>query len=94
MGGTKYNMVETIGKGAFATVYKMTTKIDGEVYAAKEITRRQFLKSNATDRRFDSEMTIMQELRHVRHIPPPLPPACADAVLAKYHPIHRACGGT
>ena len=65
-GGPKYNVIGTIGKGAFATVYKVATKDDGKVFAAKELSRRQFRKNNTDDRKFDSEMDIMKQLRHVR----------------------------
>ncbi|KAI9783883.1 MAG: hypothetical protein M1816_001135 [Peltula sp. TS41687] len=63
-GGHKYNIVDEIGRGAFATVYKVTTKTNGEPYAAKELTRKNFLKSNVNDRSFETEMAIMKELHH------------------------------
>ncbi|KAI9883719.1 MAG: hypothetical protein M1823_004523 [Watsoniomyces obsoletus] len=65
-GGPRYNVVGTVGKGAFATVYKVARTENGEIYAAKELSRRTFHKNNhnATDRKFDSEMAIMQRLRH------------------------------
>lgn len=76
-GGPKYNVIGTIGKGAFATVYKIAAKSDGEVFAAKELTKRQFRKNNTTDRKFDGEMDIMKQLRHVGGRSQPVAlPAC------------------
>ncbi|KAI9825298.1 MAG: hypothetical protein M1832_001332 [Thelocarpon impressellum] len=66
-GGPNYNVIGTAGKGAFATVWKIATKRDGDVYAAKEISKRQFIKDGIFDRKVDNEMRIMRRLRH-RHI--------------------------
>lgn len=63
-GGTKYNVVGCLGKGAFATVYKLATKIDGQVFAAKELDKKRFAKTNASDMKFDNEIQIMKDLRH------------------------------
>lgn len=65
-GGLKYNKVGTIGKGAFATVYKMTAKFDGVPYAAKELEKRRFMKNGILDQKVDNEMKIMQRIKHVR----------------------------
>jgi serine/threonine protein kinase len=70
-GGTKYNVVGTVGKGAFATVYQVATKIDGTLYAAKELEKRQFVKNGILDRKLDNEMNIMRSVKHanvVRYI--------------------------
>lgn len=64
-GGQTYNVIGTAGKGAFATVWKIATKRDGDVYAAKEISKRQLFKNGVFDRKIDSELHIMQQLRHV-----------------------------
>ena len=64
-GGKKYNVVGTAGKGAFATVLRIATKQEGHVYAAKEISKRQLMKNGIYDRKIDSELHIMQRLRHV-----------------------------
>jgi serine/threonine protein kinase len=64
-GGLKYNKSGTIGKGAFATVYKMTAKFDGVPYAAKELEKRRFMKNGVLDQKVDNEMKIMQKIKHV-----------------------------
>ena len=63
-GGSIYNVVGFLGKGAFATVYKLATKKDGRVYAAKELDKRRFMKNNVLDIKFDNELKIMRDLRH------------------------------
>ncbi len=63
-GGSVYNVVGCLGKGAFATVYKLATKKDGQVYAAKELDKRRFLKSGILDMKFHNEIQIMKDLRH------------------------------
>jgi hypothetical protein len=67
-GGSTYNVVGQIGKGAFATVYKLTMKNDGRVFAAKELDKRRFMKNGILDMKVDNEMKIMKGLRHVRCI--------------------------
>lgn len=64
-GGSIYNVTGQIGKGAFATVYKLATKQDGIVYAAKELDKRRFMKNGILDQKVDNEMKIMKDLRHV-----------------------------
>ena len=64
-GGPRYNKVGTIGKGAFATVYKLTAKYDGVPYAAKELEKRRFMKNGVLDQKVDNEMKIMQRIKHV-----------------------------
>lgn len=63
-GGSVYNVVGCLGKGAFATVYKLATKKDGEVYAAKELDKKRFVKNGILDIKFDNEIRIMKDLRH------------------------------
>lgn len=64
-GGAAYNVTGQIGKGAFATVYKVATKQHGTVYAAKELDKRRFMKNGILDQKVDNEMTIMRDLKHV-----------------------------
>ena len=64
-GGNKYNKVGVIGKGAFAVVYKMTAKFDGVPFAAKEIEKRRFMKNGIVDQKLETEMKIMQKIKHV-----------------------------
>jgi hypothetical protein len=64
-GSGKYNRTGTIGKGAFAVVYKVTSKYDGLPYAAKEIEKRRFIKNGVLDQKVENEMKIMQRVQHV-----------------------------
>lgn len=64
-GGAKYNKSRVIGKGAFATVYMITAKYDGTVYAAKELEKRRFVKNGIMDQKVDQEMRIMSSIKHV-----------------------------
>jgi hypothetical protein len=70
-GSGKYNKVGTIGKGAFAVVYKVTSKYDGKPYAAKELEKRRFVKNGVLDQKVDNEMKIMQRAQHVYSLPTP-----------------------
>ncbi|PYI18115.1 Pkinase-domain-containing protein [Aspergillus violaceofuscus CBS 115571] len=63
-GGSTYNVTGQIGKGAFATVYKLATKQHGAVYAAKELDKRRFMKNGILDKKVDNEMQIMRDLKH------------------------------
>ncbi|KAL3417637.1 hypothetical protein PVAG01_10647 [Phlyctema vagabunda] len=63
-GGSTYNKIGTIGKGAFAVVYKVTRKYDGQPFAAKELEKRRFMKNGILDQKVDSEMTIMRKITH------------------------------
>ncbi|KAK1826150.1 hypothetical protein QBC39DRAFT_269694 [Podospora conica] len=63
-GSDKYNRVGEIGKGAFATVYKVTSKFDGLPYAAKELDKRKFMKNGVLDQKVENEMKIMQKIQH------------------------------
>lgn len=64
-GSGKYNRIGSIGKGAFAIVYKVTSKYDGNPYAAKELEKRRFIKNGILDQKVDNEMKIMQRVQHV-----------------------------
>ncbi|KAK3693861.1 hypothetical protein B0T22DRAFT_53805 [Podospora appendiculata] len=63
-GSDKYNRVGEIGKGAFATVYKVTSKFNGLPYAAKELDKRKFMKNGVLDQKVENEMKIMQKVTH------------------------------
>ncbi|KAI1636590.1 hypothetical protein F4809DRAFT_608800 [Biscogniauxia mediterranea] len=63
-GGDKYARVGVIGKGAFATVHKVTSKYDGSPYAAKELDKRKFMKNGVLDQKVENEMKIMQKVQH------------------------------
>ncbi|OLN95914.1 Serine/threonine-protein kinase RAD53 [Colletotrichum chlorophyti] len=63
-GSGRYNRVGQIGKGAFAVVYKVTSKFDGVPYAAKELEKRRFIKNGVLDQKVENEMKIMQRVQH------------------------------
>jgi serine/threonine protein kinase len=63
-GGDKYNIIGMLGKGAFATVHQLATKMDGRLLAAKELEKRRFMKNGMLDKKIDNEMKIMENLRH------------------------------
>ncbi|KAI0398434.1 Pkinase-domain-containing protein [Xylariaceae sp. FL0594] len=63
-GSEKYARLGTIGKGAFATVHKVTSKFDGSPYAAKELDKRKFVKNGVLDQKVENEMKIMQRVHH------------------------------
>lgn len=63
-GGTQYNVVGHVGKGAFANVYQVALKSNGTLYAAKELEKRKFMKNGILDRKLDNEMTIMRAINH------------------------------
>lgn len=63
-GGEEYQCRGVLGKGAFATVYQVATRTQGEVFACKELEKRRFMKNGQLDQRLENEMQIMQALRH------------------------------
>lgn len=67
-GSGKYNRGDRIGKGAFATVYKVTSKFDGRPFAAKELDKRKFMKNGVLDQKVENEMKIMQRAKHVSEL--------------------------
>ena len=65
-GGDKYNVVGFLGSGAFAQVFQLATKSDGDLFAVKQIEKRAFMKNGILDQKINNEMLIMKYLRHVR----------------------------
>ncbi|MCJ1388039.1 hypothetical protein MMC18_000883 [Xylographa bjoerkii] len=63
-GGEKYNVVDHIGKGAFADVFKFATKREGKVFAVKQIEKRKFMKDGVIDHKVHNELRIMKILNH------------------------------
>ena len=63
-GGDTYNVVGILGSGTFATVFKLATQRDGELFAAKQIDKRKILRSGG-DQKVHNEIRIMKEARHV-----------------------------
>lgn len=64
-GAPKYNKEGVIGKGAFATVYKLVSKYEGKPFAAKELEKRRFMKNGNLDQKVEQEMKIMSRIKHV-----------------------------
>lgn len=46
-------------------VYKLATKINGEVFAVKQLEKRKFMKDGILDHKVDNELKIIKHLRHV-----------------------------
>ncbi|KAF2663039.1 kinase-like protein [Lophiostoma macrostomum CBS 122681] len=63
-GSPNYNMIRELGKGAFATVHLLATKMEGKLVAAKEIKTRDFLKNDQWNKKLDNELKIMKDLHH------------------------------
>lgn len=64
-GGDTYKVTGYIGKGAFAAVYKLARRHDGEVFAVKEIRKSSLARKGVLDRKVDQEINIMKRLHHV-----------------------------
>ena len=64
-GGDKYAVVAKIGHGTFANVYKLVTRREGNVVAAKEVEKRRFVKNGAAGQTVDNELKIMKTVHHV-----------------------------
>ena len=63
-GKPNYTVVGRLGQGAFATVYKLASRAGGELFAAKELEKRRFVKDGRMHMRLDSELSIMKSIRH------------------------------
>jgi serine/threonine protein kinase len=63
-GGEKYNVTGHLGKGAFATVYRLNSKSNGQMFAAKELEKRRFMKNGVIDKKLDNELRIMKGISH------------------------------
>ena len=69
-GGPKYNLVGFIGSGAFANVYKLSSKRDGVVYAAKQLDKNRIAKNGNfphgdLPNKIYNELNVIKGLRHV-----------------------------
>lgn len=51
-------------------MYKVTMKLTGQPYAAKELDKRKFMKNGVLDQKVENEMRIMQRIKHVRQLFP------------------------
>lgn len=63
-GGETYNVIKPVGKGAFAVVYQLSAKKDGELYACKQIEKRRFMKDGALNQKVHNEVLVMKDLQH------------------------------
>lgn len=64
-GGPKYNVVAFIGSGAFANVYKLSSKREGEVFAAKQLDKTRLAKDGVFSSKIYNELNVIKGLRHV-----------------------------
>lgn len=64
-GGEKYNVIKFIGEGAFAKVLQVSTKRDGEIFAAKQLEKRRFVKDGHLGSKVYFELNVMKNLSHV-----------------------------
>jgi serine/threonine protein kinase len=63
-GRPDFKVTNMVGKGAFATVYQLTTYHDGHLVAAKELEKRRLVKDGVLDRRVSNELRIMKSVKH------------------------------
>jgi serine/threonine protein kinase len=63
-GRPDFKVTNMIGKGAFATVYQLTTFRDGHLLAAKELEKKRLVKDGVLDRRVSNELKIMKSVKH------------------------------
>ncbi|KAL8949445.1 MAG: hypothetical protein Q9222_004451 [Ikaeria aurantiellina] len=63
-GGVTYKVTGFIGKGAFAIVYQLSRRHDGEKFAVKELKKTSLVQKGVIDRRVDQELEIMKSLEH------------------------------
>ncbi|KAI9647564.1 Protein kinase protein rad53 [Ciborinia camelliae] len=61
-GGSRYNKIDVIGRGAFAVVHRVTDKRTGVPFAAKELEKKRLLKNGV--QKMDTEMKIMSKIHH------------------------------
>ena len=64
-GGAKYNVVSFIGAGAFANVYKLSSKKDGLVFAVKQLDKKRLHKESSLSNKMYNELNVIKGLRHV-----------------------------
>lgn len=61
--GERYEILETVGEGGMATVYKVRDVVLNQFFAIKVI-RPEFAKDQKTRKRFEQESTAARELNH------------------------------
>jgi serine/threonine protein kinase len=62
-GDDRYDLLGQIDRGAFGTVYQLSSKSDGQMFAAKELEKRRFI-SNERFNPVDNELQIMKAISH------------------------------
>ena len=67
-GGQKYNVVGLIGSGAFANVFKLSSKRDGVVFAVKELDKKRIAKIGPVGDKIYNELNVIKSLSHVSAI--------------------------
>lgn len=88
-GSEKYHRIGEIGRGAFATVWKVTSRFDGLPYAAKELDKRKFMKDGVLDQKVENELNIMQRVMHASSDHHSFHCAFADPLTAQHRALHR-----
>ncbi|KAG8960709.1 hypothetical protein FRC03_006253 [Tulasnella sp. 419] len=61
---SQYQLGDVLGKGSFATVRKVYSKLNSESYACKIISKSRFAHNPKNKEMFDRELAILQTLRH------------------------------
>ena len=64
-GSPHYKVLEKIGSGTFASVYRVCTYLGGTVLAAKEIDIKKTLKNGVVGQAVNHELNIIKTLSHV-----------------------------
>ena len=67
-GGENYNMLDFLGQGGFARVYKVATKRGGDVFAVKQIDKQRHLINGILNPKIKDEIHIMKGLNHVSYV--------------------------
>lgn len=67
-GGENYNMLDFLGHGGFARVYKLATKRGGDVFALKQIDKRKHFINGILNPKIKDEIHIMKGLNHVSYV--------------------------
>ena len=62
----RYEILQVLGKGSFATVYRAVDRSTGEYRAIKIMNKRRFEKNPKTTMMLQREVAIMRGLKHVR----------------------------
>ena len=58
-----FDILQTLGHGSYATVYKAVHRFTGKVYALKELSKSQLIRLNKVENVY-REREVLQQLRH------------------------------